>query len=273
MYIMKGYDLVIAVYACYTVEKYKKQLQHINETWGKKCSEYPGVKVVYFLGEQKVDGFHDTDTISYVNLHGVKDDYASASYKQNLGLKHVHDNYKTKFVICVGTDTYLNIPRLLAFTDTLNAEDCLYAGGHGDKRVVNGQTIYFHSGGPGFVISWSCLEKMSPKLSTMTEDWHDVCRKIDPKEGTHYCNACDVSIAYYLQQPDINASIVKTRGEWSFSHCNYQGRVWHNKKKKWSPCCGDKIVMKNIVSCHLMTPDSFTAFTKILEENNYFVDA
>ena len=112
---MEEYDLIILVYACYTIEKYKTQINVINKTWGKKCETYKNIKILYFLGEQKLTEFYDTEFIKYVNLSCVKDDYLSASYKQFLGLKFVYENYKSKFIICLGTDTYLNIPKLLLY--------------------------------------------------------------------------------------------------------------------------------------------------------------
>ena len=109
---MENCDLIVLVYACYTVSKYKKQIEIMNSTWVKKCETYKNIKVLYFLGEEKIHGFNDTDCIKYINLFGVKNDYLSASYKQFLGMKYIYENYKTKFIICLGTDTYLNIPKL-----------------------------------------------------------------------------------------------------------------------------------------------------------------
>lgn len=45
---MKEYDLIILVYACYTVEKYRAQIDVINSTWGKKCETYKNIKVLFF---------------------------------------------------------------------------------------------------------------------------------------------------------------------------------------------------------------------------------
>ena len=90
---MEHCDLVIVVFACDTVEKYKRQIETINSTWGKKCETYQNVKILFFLGEEKTQNFTDTDNCKYINLEGVKNDYMSASYKQFLGMKHVYENY------------------------------------------------------------------------------------------------------------------------------------------------------------------------------------
>ena len=112
---MESCDLIILVFACYTIEHYRNQIEIINTTWGAKCETYKNIKILYFLGEEKVTGFNDTDCIKYINLDGVKNDYLSASYKQFLGMKYIYENYKTKFIISIGTDTYLNIPKLLLY--------------------------------------------------------------------------------------------------------------------------------------------------------------
>ena len=156
---MEDYDLIILVYACYTLDKYKKQIEIINSTWGKKCEAFKNIKIVYFLGEETEPGFNDTNYINYVNLVGVKNDYLSASYKQFLGMKYIYENYKTKFIICIGTDTYLNIPKLISYIHKLDYTKCLYIGGHGCERQIGLNKYYFHSGGPGFIITFNVLKK------------------------------------------------------------------------------------------------------------------
>ena len=255
---MENCDLVILVYACYTVEKYKQQIICINNTWGKKCETYKNIKILYFLGEEKIDEFEDTDTIKYINLPGVKNDYLSASYKQFLGLKYVYENYKSKYILCVGSDTYLNIPKLLLYIDKFNYNDCLYIGGHGCHRWIKDKTYYFHSGGPGFIITNVCLAKLYNSLSNLTDDWINMCNNKSPYD--YLINSSDVAISYYLQQPEINAEIIKTN-DLSFLHCNYKGE----------PCHLNQINVENIISCHSMSINDFYDFTNILHNNNFFV--
>jgi predicted nucleotide-binding protein (sugar kinase/HSP70/actin superfamily) len=108
---MYDYDLVICVYACDTIEKYKQQIIKMNEKYQEILDEYKNIKLIYFLGEEKTDLIGE----QYVNLTNVKNDYLSASYKQNLGLKYIYENLKTKFIMCIGTDTYVNIKKLNLF--------------------------------------------------------------------------------------------------------------------------------------------------------------
>jgi hypothetical protein len=251
-------DLIILVYACDTILKYKRQIDMINYSWGKKCEEYTNIKLLYFLGEEKTHLFTDTDKIKYINLVGVNNDYLSASYKQMLGLKYIYENYKPKFIICVGTDTYLNIPKLLLFINKFDYTDCLYIGGHGCERQIGSNKYYFHSGGPGFIITNNTLEKIYKLLNTLMEDWIHLC---NINSLDHLVSACDVSISYYLQQPDINVKIIKTN-DLSFTHCNYRG----------FPCHYHQVNMSNIISCHLMSENDFYKFTEILNKNNHFTN-
>jgi hypothetical protein len=249
-------DLIILVYACYTVEKYRKQIKIMNETWVKKCETYKNIKVLYFLGEEKIDGFNDTDCIKYINLVGVKNDYLSASYKQFLGMKYIYENYKPKFIISVGTDTYLNIPKLLLYINKFEYTDCLYIGGHGCERQIGNKKYYFHSGGPGFIITHNCLKNLYSLLDNLMEKWINTCNA----NNIHYLiPACDVAISYYLQELNINIKIVKTN-DLSFTHCNYNGY----------PCHVNQVDISKIISCHLMDETDFYNFTNILNRNNYF---
>jgi hypothetical protein len=118
---MEECDLIILVCACYTEDKYRQQIENINLSWGKKCETYKNIKILYFLGEEKISGFDDTECIKYINLDGVKNDYLSISDKQYLGLKYIHENYIPKFIMCNGgTDLYINIPKLLLYINTLD---------------------------------------------------------------------------------------------------------------------------------------------------------
>ena len=254
---MEEYELVIVIMACYTKLKYKNEILMLNNTWVKKCEDYKNIKVLYFLGEQKINEFVDTETIKYINLPGVGDDYLSATYKQFLGLKHVKENYNTKFIICVGSDTYLNIPKLLLFINKFDYNDNLYIGGHGCVRKIASTEYYFHSGGPGFIITRGCLIKLYKILPTIIDNWIKLCIENNIQ---HLIPACDVAISYYLQQSYIDSKIIKTN-DLSFLHCNYKGY----------PCHINQVEMSNIIVCHLMSPIDFINFTNILNKSNFFV--
>jgi hypothetical protein len=254
---MEEYELVIVIMACYTKLKYKNEILMLNNTWVKKCEDYKNIKVLYFLGEQKIDKFVDTKNVKYINLKGVQDDYFSATYKQFLGLKYIKENYKTKFIIAVGTDTYLNIPKLLLYINKFDYTENLYIGGHGCERQIGSKKYYFHSGGPGFIITYECLIKLYNILPTLINDWINTC---NINNIQYLIPCCDVAIAYYLQQPNINSKIIKTN-DLSFLHCNYQG----------NPCHINQVDMSKIIACHNMNKIDFNNFTNILIMNNFFV--
>jgi len=247
------YDICICIFGCVTIEKYRKQIDLVNNTWGKWCMNNNNVKILYFLGEEQIRHYTDEQ---YVYLPNVDNSYLSASHKQYLGLKYIHENVKTKFVLCCGTDTYINIPKLLLYIHKFNYNENIYIGGHGCHRKIDNKEYYFHSGGPGFIITKQCLERLYPLLRNLVEDWIDICKKQNIEE---LIPCCDVSISYYLQKK-LNTIITKT-GDLSFINCNYKGL----------PCHMDEVKMQNIVSCHLMNEQDFHEYTVILERNNYFI--
>ena len=42
---------------------------------------------------------------------------------------------------------------------------------------VLGKNLYYHSGGPGIILSNNCLMKLQPFLNTMTEKWLTIWEK------------------------------------------------------------------------------------------------
>jgi hypothetical protein len=192
---------------------------------------------------------------NYVYLKNVKNDYESASFKQNLGLKYIYDNYNFKYVFVCGSDTFINIPKMLLFLKTLNYEDNLYIGGHGDYRTILNEKLYFHSGGPGIVLSKGCMDKIHSRLVNLFYWWEEICTKMN---DLYFLTACDVCLAYLLQLDEINSTIITNN---NFYHCNYRG----------IPCCYYKITVQNIITCHSMSSQDFDNFYLLLLANNFFI--
>lgn len=249
----KKYKLIICVFACDKKEKYIQELRTINTTWGQLCPDE--VKVLYFLGEQCTPEFSGPQ---YINLKGVSDDHTSAGHKQFLGLKYIYENYEPDFVHCCGTDTYLNIPKLLKFVSDYNPKQSLYIGGHGCHRTIGEKQYYFHSGGPGFVLSRRCLQHLHPILADIMTAWIETTIQYGVFKDLHW--ASDVAIAYYLQQGMFDVHIIKM-DDLSFIHCNYLG----------IPCHTGEVDMSKIIACHCMSGKDFNDFTEILKNNSYFV--
>ena len=263
MNLKEKYDVVLCVFGCPTIEKYKNQVLKINETWGKIADSIPNIKLLFFFGEEE-----DSDLIDekkYIYLKGVKNDYLSASYKQNLGLQYIYDNYDAKFIFVCGTDTYINIYKLLDYTNSLNENDKLFIGGHGDYRVIDDRNYYFHAGA-GFLLSKDCLKYLYKNLWSMTDLWINKC----VMENLDLTGGCDVCISYYLQKDNYltEDKIIKKNN--LFVGCNYLGK--HNFNFNNGICCGNNVKMDQLISCHFMSLHDFDNFTEILQKNNYFVN-
>lgn len=264
------YDVIFCIFACATQEKYKNEILKINQTWGKKAKEYDslkgydGIKLLFFLGEEQTDLVGE----EYVYLKGVKNDYESASYKQFLGLKYISEKFNTKFVYCCGTDTYVNIPKLMDYlSGGFDSRDTLYIGGHGATSEVNGNIYYFHSGGPGFILSNACFQKIYPLLvnNKIIDMWNEVCLN---SNKLSLLGACDVCISYFLHQKEVYKDYVNIIKNSGFYNCNFRGLCYNNTYN----CCDSHIQIQNIIACHNMTLEDFDYFTNILENNNYFVE-
>jgi len=248
----KTYKLIINIFACPTIEKYKNEILKINETWGSTAKNM-GVKLLFFFGEEKTDLIGE----EYIYLPKVNNDYESASWKQYFGLKYIYENYNSEFIFTCGTDTFININNLLIYLDTLNSNEKLYIGGHGALRKIGNNDIYFHSGGAGFILTNPILEELYPNFENLQNSWKIICEN---NNITNLLYACDVSIAYFLmQQSDIK--IIKNN---NFYGCNYIG-IYYN----YLSCCTNKIIINSIISCHNMSTEDFENYQKILESNKY----
>lgn len=252
----KKSKLVVCIFACATIPKYKNEILKIEQTWGCRARN-KDVDVLYFLGEEQTDLKGD----NYIYLDGVLNNYESASFKQNLGLKYVHNHYDKDFTFCCGTDTYVNVDKLLIELENFDSKNSLYMGGHGDDRVINGKSYHFHSGGSGFILSKACLNQIYPYLENLYENWIHICSIYNVQ-----ClrPACDVLIAYFIKEK-CKAETIKLDG---FFACNHKGFAYNNTHK----CCGSKVIQKDIISCHHMTLNDFDEFTEILEKNNYYTE-
>ena len=190
------YKLIICLFGCATVESYRLQILKINETWGKDCDNV-NVKYIFFLGEELCPEFIDDSR--YVYLKGVKNDYMSAGYKQNLGLKYIHTNYDADFVFVCGTDTYINIDKMQDYIkdNDLIPTDKLYIGGKYfwyDYPEIAGSSYVYHDGGPGCLLSNQLIKEISPYLDNMVSEW----LHLDSINNLQKNGACDVAFGYYV---------------------------------------------------------------------------
>jgi len=277
----KEYDFIICVYGCDTIPKYNEQIRVINDTWGKLCNTCESdVKLLYFLGEKtNEDSFIGNN---YIHLHGVLDDYSSASHKQYQGLKYIHENFKYKFVFCCGTDTYVNIPKMLQLKNYFdyNVNDLI--GGDIGWRVINSSRYLFFFGGAGFILTNKALSLLYPLLPNIMDKWSEICihnkTEFDPTDkfyntekdliiDKNNIDSCDVSISYFLQQPEINTTLINLPKLFYF--CNYIGVTYHPEDPIY---LNKPVYTDHIITCHLMTTQDCYNFTKLLIENLYYMN-
>jgi hypothetical protein len=277
----KEYDFIICAYGCDTIPKYNEQIRVINDTWGKLCNTGElNVKLLYFLGEKTTDDSFIGE--NYIHLPGVSDDYSSASYKQYQGLKYIHENFKYKFVFCCGTDTYVNIPKMVCLKNFFDYNVNYYIGGDLGWRLIDNTRYLFFYGGAGFILTKESLSLLYPLLPNIMDKWSEICTKhndIYEKNKnsrddfnrlmihSKHIDACDVSIAYFLQLPEINSNIINLPKLFYF--CNYRGFTYDPKEPIYTI---KPVYTEYIITCHLMTTQDCYDFTKLLIENSYYMD-
>lgn len=231
------YDLICCVMSCDTIPKYNEQIKKINETWYNNNTDK--VKTLFFLGEEVV-----LSGSQYIHLKGVKNDYESCCYKQNLGLKYIHENYKYKFVIMLGTDTYINIPKLLNYLSQWDHTIPLYMGDPLHRNIFGGKEYDIHGGGCGIVLSYGIMEKIYPYLENLHAVWTEL-------RGNNGIIDCDNTIGWIALCNGARNIVIP-----GFYPYNYKDRL-HD--------------LQNLITCHLMSSEDFDTYTKLLKENNYYV--
>lgn len=255
------YDIIFLIFGCDTKYKYRNQIIKLEETWGKKAREYNNIKLLFFLGEREV-----LKGPEYIHLPNVENDYLSASYKQWYGIKYIYEKYKPNFVFIVGTDTFVNIPKLLSIITKYDHTKRLYIGGHGEERRIKNEMVYYHDGGAGYLISYPCLQYIYSKTKDVEKYmafWKNICNESDCTDlsyntAQHLIPACDVSVGYLISTAKIKITTIKL--DEHFFQCNYIGRNCHRKL----------VDQQNIIACHKMTSNSINKFHNILENNNYY---
>lgn len=230
-------EIIFCIFGCATIDKYRNEILKIKDTWGIKAASLK-YKILFFLGEEKTTLIGD----DYIYLDGVGNDYSSASDKQNLGLKYIYERYVCDFVYICGTDTYVVIDNLKSKIKDWNKNENICIGGHGDFRKINNIETYFHSGGPGLIISYKSLSLIYDELEEMLNNWKK------EKKDEDLNNSCDVAICYYLKKK--TCKFIKE--DRLFFHCNYLGYPCHEGLKT------------GIIACHNMKLIDFDDYDKLL---------
>lgn len=231
-------------------KKYRDQIDACSRTWVKKAKEN-NIDVYFFAGHQPYKDL-------LINLPETKEDVDSTLDKQFKGLKWLLDHSPSDFYLFAGTDNYINIPNLLKELNNHDPTKDLYIGGHGSTRSIVYKSIYFHSGGAGFIISHPLLVKMfqiyTPEL--IKGLWTYICR-----EMPILIRACDVTIGFILQQMGIQPTIIK-----NMYGCDFRGRV----NSSSTPCANgcNNINLKDVITCHYVDPHMMTMLYEFYQINN-----
>jgi hypothetical protein len=239
--------LVILVFGCATVAKYKKELLTIESTWGSDARERE-IPVFYFLGEEKTD----LQGQQYVYLPGIKDDYQSASHKQFLGYYWILQHYNPDTIYCVGSDTFINIPKLQALARLVNPEAPLLLGNNGFVKQLGPLVADYLSGGGGILTTRETHRRIIYHCGTVVERWISATETF----RSDLSCASDVQLCFLSLSKGV-----------TFLRCPH---IFHAKYNDVDAIEGP-IRADQIVACHNMTPEDFEAFHGLLKANEYFM--
>lgn len=245
MYLEKQkHSIIICVFACVTIPKYREQVMKIKETWYKRACQ-KNLLVLFFLGEEPTD----ITGSEFIYLSSVGNDYESASLKQNLGIKYIVDNYDFDFLHVCGTDAFLVIDNMIKLVELYDPSENIVIGGHGCYRMIDGKKTYFMTGGCGFLLSKKCCSILYTLLDGMYQNWKIKCIE---QNQIQLIESCDVALFYYLHK--IETMMMKEDDK--FFHCTYYG----------FPCNHpEPIDNTKIVACHNMSLSDFDRFQAILQ--------
>lgn len=237
----KHFDVIFCVFGCPTIQKYKEEINKISTTWC-NSAKLEGYKVLFFFGQEMTSLIGD----DCIYLKNVDNDYFSASHKQNLGLKYILEHFTFNYVYVCGTDTFVNIKFLKHYLTKFESKDKLCIGGHGDYRVVQQKQVYYHSGGPGFIISYNAIREIEHLLNVMVDLWISIV------QTQSLYSACDLALCYFL---DIFGCKFVIDDE-VFFHCNHKGY----------PCHTNNEMSSSVVAYHNMSLSDFDEYQLFISE-------
>jgi hypothetical protein len=231
--------LAIAVFGCTSVPRYYKEAEASLNTWANIAKKH-NVPVLFYVGSasKPVTQFQD----NFVVMSNTADDYHSATPKAWFSMVDIYQKHSPEFIFSCGSDTYVEVDKLLKLLEQYNADEPLYIGGHGDVRQVLNHNVYFHSGGSGFLLSRAIMPQIVQHYEKWQQLWGAICAT--PGAGIEYLHpACDVAVAYFVQKVAQPPARVVTHDN-LFYACNIFGQPCHIHNINYGEAC----------SYHLMTP-------------------
>lgn len=156
-----------------------------------------------------ISGFHKDPELKAISLGpDVGEDYQSANKKQFYGLKAVFDRHpEAAWFFITGCDAFLFPENLLPLLSTYDPEQDWFIGGHCGQVLVNGESLVYPGGGPGFALSRALTRKLLPHVEAIVQEWEGSQTVLKP--------SCDVALAYYLRKL-FGISVTFVEG---FYHC------------------------------------------------------
>lgn len=231
--------LSICVMSTLVNDRYKDQIKACQDTWAKDADRL-GITIKYFCGSVQ-----DSDFDFVTHLDGVGDDYVSATYKQYRGLQYLQSHHPADFYLIVGTDNYVDLPRVLKMLEKYRPEYPFIIGGCMESREIFGRKISFSLGGSGIFLSHGALELASPHFDNLIESWN---QETDKPQYSYLKPACDVSIYYLASELGITLSI-----ERDLYPGNHRGD-FYNMNILNGAGVYPKMRLDRIVICHFMEP-------------------
>ena len=158
----------------------------------------------------------------------------------------IYKKINPDFLFICNQDVYININNLLLLINTLNKNEYLYGGGHGDYRTINKDKFYFHSPNPGIILSNKSLDILSNTL--LFDEYNNFCKMND----SGLINNSGVAVGYHAYLYDFK--IIKNE---NIYFCNYDGY----------PCHFGYIKQFEMISCSNMSVKDIYNYYKILNKD------
>jgi len=162
----------------------------------------------------------------------------------------VNKKINPDFLFLCNEDVYINIYNLQQFISTLNKDELIYAGGHGDYRYIGNNKFYFHSPNPGIILSNKVIKQLSN--THLFNDYNLFCKK----NNSDLINISSVAIGYHASL--FNFNIVNNQ---NIHYCNYDGY----------PCHIGKVDNLSLISCSNMSPKDILNYYNIHNSNKKLI--
>jgi hypothetical protein len=159
----------------------------------------------------------------------------------------VNEKINPEFFFICNQDVYIIFNNLLNLIKTLNNNDLIYVGGHGDFRILGNNKFYFHSPNPGIILSNASLKQLSN--SNLLNEYNNICKK----NNSDLINIGGVAVGYHACL--FNFKLINDS---NFFYCNYNGY----------PCHKGEVNKESLISCSNMSVKDIYNYYKILNKIN-----